>query len=463
MCLRPFPPVNANATVLALALVFFWARAAAAHVASDGYLTLDLSASPALDGEWDLSVRDIDTVMPLRKVGAASGETSFRPSEVRDRKDDIMALALSHLVVEADGAACPLTGKDMRLTERSGRPYVSLSFVARCSHDPDVLGVGYSLFFDTDPQHHGLARILDGDHTRSIIFSARYRREDIPRRTSTKSSGFASAVLGGLAHIATGADHLLFLVALLLPCVLTKDADGWRPAGTLRGVALTVLKVVTAFTVAHSLTLALAVTGVVRPLPRVIEPAIALSIVFAAVENLTGRAARGRWRTAFVLGLLHGFAFSSALVDLGLRGVALATTLVGFNLGIELGQLLLVLVVLPLLFGLRTWGGYRVWVLRLGSAAIALVACVWVVQRALPSDTLPAHASSAPALVRSPSARRGCSRDLPRRRAPRVCPGTRRSRGACTPAGSHPAGPRAVRRPAVRGVDPDAFGGAPPP
>lgn len=448
---------------MAVALVLLWGTLAAAHIASDGYLTLDLSTSPAIEGEWDLSVRDIDSVMPIRPPGAASEEGSFRPSEVRERKDAIMALALAHLVIEADGAPCPLTGKDMRLTERSDRPYVSLGFTARCPHDPDVLGVGYSLFFDTDPQHHGLARILDGDRTRSVIFSARYRREDIPRRTSTRSGGFPSAVLGGLAHIATGADHLLFLVALLLPCVLTREEGRWQPVGTFRGVAIAVLKIVTAFTLAHSLTLALAVTGVVRPLPRIIEPAIALSIVFAAVQNLAGRAVENRWPTAFALGLLHGFAFSSALVDLGLRGLALATTLVGFNLGIEVGQLLLVLVVLPLLFALRTWSGYPRWVLRLGSAAIAAVACVWVVQRALPSDTLPAHASSAPALVRSPSARRGRARDLPRRRASGICAGAWSSGSAGAPAGSHPAGSHAVRRPAVRGVDPDALGGAPPP
>jgi hypothetical protein len=166
--------------------------------------------------------------------------------------------------------------------------------------------------------------------------------------------------------------------------VLCFDSGAWRPVARFREAGIEVLKLVTAFTAAHSLTLSLAVLGVVRLPPRVVEPAIAASIVVAALLNLVRPAARGRWRLAFVLGLLHGFGFSAALVDLGLRGEELAITLLGYNAGVELGQVVVVALLLAAAFRLRAWPRYRRVVLAGGSVVIALVASVWLVQRALP-------------------------------------------------------------------------------
>jgi hypothetical protein len=143
-----------------------------------------------------------------------------------------------------------------------------------------------------------------------------------------------------------------------------------------------VAKVVTAFTVAHSITLSLAALSVVVLPSRLVESGIALSVLLAALNNLHPVVANGRWIAAFGFGLLHGFGFAGALHDLGLPAGSLALSLFGFNLGVEAGQLAIVVVFLPLAFLLRSTWAYRRMLFAGGSVAIAAIAVVWLVERA---------------------------------------------------------------------------------
>jgi len=146
---------------------------------------------------------------------------------------------------------------------------------------------------------------------------------------------------------------------------------------------------VTAFTVAHSITLSLAVLGLVHLPSRLVESAIAASVVVAAINNLWPLFAEGAWMVAFGFGLLHGFGFANALRDLGLQHGQLALTLFGFNLGVEIGQLAIVAVFLPLALSLRHLLFYQRFVLRFGSAAIIMVASTWLAERVLDFKWLP--------------------------------------------------------------------------
>jgi hypothetical protein len=172
-------------------------------------------------------------------------------------------------------------------------------------------------------------------------------------------------------------------MALLLPSVLRRRLAGarWQPADHFGEVLRDVLTVVTAFTLAHSITLILSSLGWVRLPVRLVETAIALSVAVAALNNLV-RGVDARWAVAFALGLLHGFGFSNVLLDVGLPGRHLVAALLGFNLGVELGQLAVVAAFLPLAFLVRRSRGYRV-ALWLASAAMVAVALYWSVQRAL--------------------------------------------------------------------------------
>ena len=214
-------------------------------------------------------------------------------------------------------------------------------------------------------------------------------------------TGFVPFVREGIHHIATGYDHLLFLAALLLPAVLRRAPGGWEPVTSLRSATGHVMQVVTAFTLAHSSTLALAALGVARPPTRLIESAIAASVVYAALLNLrrgdpaaasttpSRHAAARRVAMPLAFGLVHGFGFANALGELGLTGSALVAPLVGFNLGVEAGQLVAVAVFLPVAFVLRRTTFYRHGVVPVGSVGIALVAMAWLVDRAFDLRFMP--------------------------------------------------------------------------
>jgi hypothetical protein len=187
-------------------------------------------------------------------------------------------------------------------------------------------------------------------------------------------------------HIWIGFDHILFLLSLLLPAVLLVRKD--QGAQTLRDASIDVLKVVTAFTLAHSITLTLASLQVLSLPSRWVEAAIAASVIVAALNNLFPLFRGNRPAAAFVFGLIHGFGFASVLADLGLPQGALALSLLGFNVGVELGQLAIVALFLPLAWLTRRTWFYRQ-LMTTGSVAIALIATVWLVERTFDLKVLP--------------------------------------------------------------------------
>ncbi len=214
---------------------------------------------------------------------------------------------------------------------------------------------------------------------------------DISADADAPPSSFGGFVREGVHHILIGYDHILFLLSLLLPSVWIRSRvhdsrtglahTRWVPSTDLRRASTNVLKVVTAFTVAHSITLALAVFDIVNPPSRWVESIIAASVVLAALNNIWPVISEARWKLTFVFGLVHGFGFASALKDAGLAHGALVGPLVGFNVGVEIGQLCIVAVVLPIAWSLRGTRTYR-GAFAGGSLAIATVAGLWLVQRA---------------------------------------------------------------------------------
>jgi hypothetical protein len=239
-----------------------------------------------------------------------------------------------------------------------------------------ALTIGYRLFADLDPQHKGLLRLTHDGVTTTAIFDPAHAQQRLSLSAPDQLQQFSAYVRDGVWHIWIGYDHILFLLSLLLPAVLLA-----APADNLRGAFIDVLKVVTAFTLAHSLTLTLASLSLVSLPSRLVESAIAASVILAAVNNLYPLFRGRRPWAAFGFGLIHGFGFASVLIDLGLPKESLLVSLFGFNLGVEIGQLCIVAVFLPLAFLLRrTWLYRRL--LTGGSVAIALVALVWFIERA---------------------------------------------------------------------------------
>jgi hypothetical protein len=315
-----------------LFLAFFLAPAsAAAHV-------VNLSQS-----DFTVSGANVHALVVFAKPDAArlgkmdpDNDGVVTPAELEASQDVFRALVEEGIDVTADGVRCPATLEGGGDTEGDG---FGLSIGFACALPPRELGIALPLLRALLPGHRHLLRVQAGGASEQAVLTPDQPRLDL--RISGASADappprsgavLRDAVRLGVAHILTGWDHLLFLLALLL------GTRGLRP------IALAV----SAFTLAHSLTLALAALDVVAPSPRFVEPAIAASIAYVAFENVWCPGAPHRWRLAFVFGLVHGFGFAGSLRALALGLDRLLPTLVGFNLGVEVGQLLVMAALVPL-------------------------------------------------------------------------------------------------------------------
>lgn len=182
-------------------------------------------------------------------------------------------------------------------------------------------------------------------------------------------------------HILTGYDHMLFLLCLLLPAVMRRTATGWQPVERLSQAVMPVAVIVTAFTVAHSMTLALAALKLMSLPSSFVEPTIAVTIILAAVDNVKPIFGGHRGIVTFLFGLIHGFGFAGVLGELDLPPVQFAWALFQFNLGIELGQLFIVSIAVSCLFLFRQNGRYPRWVIQGGSAAAIGIGALWLIER----------------------------------------------------------------------------------
>jgi hypothetical protein len=358
-----------------IALVTLLASTSAqAHKPSDSYLTMSVAQGGSdVAVRWDVALRDLDYVLQLDR----DNDGALTWGEIRQRTDDITKYATANLTLSNKDKPCALTtAAPLQLDKHSDGTYAVLTLNATC---------GATLVQWLPPGEKEALSVILGTETAT---------QSLPFQPPSAWETFQQYVVEGAFHIWIGYDHILFLLSLLLPAVLIfrrNDTNTSKklfgnsqilPAASFWAAVKEVLKVVTAFTLAHSITLSLAALGVVSLPSRWVESAIAASIIVAAIQNIRGVVDSKRWVMAFGFGLIHGFGFASVLADLGLPKNALITALVGFNVGIEGGQLAIVAVFMPLAFWLRSTKFYQVQVFKWGSVLIALLALYWFVQRA---------------------------------------------------------------------------------
>ena len=366
------------ARAVAMAWLVLMAGTALAHKSSDSYLTVQ-ARGDQVSVQWDIALRDIQFATGLD----ANGDDQITWGELQQKQRELQAWASSRLSLQR-GGACTFTPQALQVGEHTDGGYAVLAWSGRCPQQHGPLSIQYSLLFDLDTQHRGLLKLdLDGV-THSAVLGPQSGVMQFAEAT-TAGAQFVQYLWQGVWHIWIGFDHILFLLALLLPAVLLRRrwgrGSGVHGVSRFKDASLSVLAVVTAFTLAHSITLSLAALQIISLPSRLVESAIAASVVFAAANNLVPMV-QGRWLMAFFFGLIHGFGFASVLTELGLPTGALAVSLVGFNLGVELGQLAIVAVFLPLAFVLRHTPFYQRGVLVGGSWVALLVALAWFVERA---------------------------------------------------------------------------------
>ena len=339
-------------------------RAVQAHPIPFSYLDLRIN-----DGqiEGTLVAHIVDLAHDLN---VALPETLLDPKIADSKRDAIREIVKSRLVLVADGQ--PVDSELLGIEMLSDRQALSVGLKLNTTTKPSALRIQCALF-PYDPQHQTFLNVYEDDKLiHQEIFTADHQM--IVYYTGGRQSWISVCekfIPAGIYHIFTGPDHILFIVGLLL----------------MGGTLLRLLSIVTAFTLAHSITLSLAALSVVNPPARLIEPAIALSIVYVGIDNLmvgkTGRDVRA-W-IAFFFGFVHGFGFAGVLKEFGLPRQALGWSLFSFNFGVEIGQACIVIVVASLLAALRKRNpalGRRVMIV--GSVCVIAAGAFWFVQRVLP-------------------------------------------------------------------------------
>lgn len=345
---------------------------------SPGISVVELEITPrALIAEINIARTSVDRLVKTleQEVSRPSGQKPSSPLERIAR--EIVELRVDGRRVQPDDAAVDASAED-------GVRFELLFHVERArtlelrSPMIEALGRGHRQLVSVLTEH-GLAssELLSADNAALVI--------DWPS-SSDAGRPFLGFFVEGVWHIWVGFDHILFLMALLLPVVLTRADGRWMAVAALKPVLLTVAAVVTAFTIAHSLTLTLAALGWVRPPPRWVEPVIAATVIVAALNNVCPLVQGRRWLVAFGLGLVHGFGFAGVLEDIGLPAGAMVPALAGFNIGVELGQLAIVLLLVPGAYAIRSTWLYQRVLLVGGSAVVAIVALVWLIERTLEHD-----------------------------------------------------------------------------
>ncbi len=377
-----------------LAMTIVAAPIAQAHKPSDAYIELE-SRGNQIQMRWDIALRDLDLLLDLDSN--RDGQLSW--AEVRRRHAEIGRAGLEAMSLQSSKGACKTGPVSHALVQHSDGVYAVLSLELECPSKADQVELSYRMFRELDPSHRAI--IKHGDGSTVVTPDGKPVKLNLsgalvatpggggPANALTASSSLLSHIQNGMHHILVGWDHLAFIVLMVLPAVLRRHQGRWQAESDARASLKVILLTVTAFTLAHSITLSASVLQWLTPPSRWVESAIALSILVAAAMNLLGTRQARWWPVALLFGLVHGFGFASALNDAGLDGGSLAWGLLGFNLGVELGQLVFIAMLWPLIWftrNIRLWSQAAVPAL---SSLLAIAGGIWLLERLFLINLLP--------------------------------------------------------------------------
>jgi hypothetical protein len=324
-------------------------------------------------GEWLLALRDLE-----RMVGIdANQDGKLTAGEITQRNREMTTYARTQLFAYTpDKEKCTTNLETGAAVILDDVIYWRWPFTIACPDKKIAAELHYTALFAEDASHRAITKwhVPTQKTAQVLIFSPQQQEMEL-RQTSTTTSQLLSLCGEGVLHILQGYDHLLFLLALLAPAILARPAL----AVALRHL----LGVITAFTAGHSITLAIATLSGWSPPSRLVEIAIAVTVIVAGINIVLPLFRDSSWRIALLFGLVHGFGFASALRDLELAPSQLALSLLGFNLGVETGQLLVIALVMPLagLLVKKFGAGYKTQLACAFSAVLA--GSVWLVERTM--------------------------------------------------------------------------------
>lgn len=369
------------AVFFGLLLVALFTGPAGAHAGDQSYLYLDFGNS--LTARFQMPLEDVADGLGI-DIGGSDDE---KAAGIAANADALRVYAEESFTLGADGAEFEAEFVEIGLFEET--TYVEVVFLIKTGDSiPEVLEVRLEPFFDEIDDRDALLLVsndwergvVDNDSEHLLRFTPDSREQTLTLGAASSWQNFTTSVGAGLDHIRTGPDHMLFIIALLLPSVLIWMPE-WKPSPSFGAALWRVTKIMTVFTIAHSVTFTLAGAGVVpTPSARITESIIALSIVATALHNLRPVFRDREWLIAFVFGLFHGFGFASLVQSLDVSLKTQLVSLAGRNIGIELGQLIVVLLMFPALYLLRVTQSYLPF-FRIASVLLGLAGLGWMLER----------------------------------------------------------------------------------
>lgn len=343
------------------------------HSSSEAYLSLQVQGKQA-QGAWEFSLRDLEFVVGLD--ANADGKISWQ--DIKQRQSVVQQYILSGITILQEQQACTVTPGEIMLNERAGNVFLHQPVEVNCPAYIQQLQVRYQLFFEQDTRHHAIWLFAAEGANMTRISSIDNAELSIDFSSASNQQGFLEFLWQGIWHIWIGLDHILFLVLLMLS--VENSLTGLKQSVN-RQRAIRMLKTVTAFTLAHSLTLAMAATGWLALPSAWVESVIALSVVLAGLNVLFKWVKERLWWFAFVFGLIHGFGFASVLLDLSFNKQQLIQTILAFNIGVEAGQLVIVALAIPVLAMLSRMNKPGQYIKHMTTTGVIMLASVWFVQR----------------------------------------------------------------------------------
>lgn len=348
-----------------------------AHQLSDSYLRISaLDETPTYQARWHLGLRDLEMAVGLDNN--YNGEITW--GEVLNQEQAIKQYAQSSLGVRQQQTACLLEFVPIAMEKLNSGIFITLDFTIICTNDTP-LTVTYAPLFELDQSHRGIIIYTDSNGEQVSVASPDNKILLLNTENTPALTTFFQFIKQGIWHIWIGFDHILFLLALLLPSVLQRKDNTWQAHSNVKPVLSDVISIVTTFTIAHSITLIAATLQWVNLSIGLVELIIALSVSIAGLHIMFPIAHHRRWLFAFIFGLIHGFGFASVLNDLELPSQAFWTSIVGFNLGVEVGQLVIVSILLPIIYGIRNTSIYQQWLMPASASLMIIIGSLWAIER----------------------------------------------------------------------------------
>jgi len=371
---------------LQVVLTLLYAGVVQAHSLGESYIYLDVSED-SLSGRFEIRLEDLSKIFPLDTdrdgeiteqeflAESAAVQKYLAPRLVFYSPDQVHPISVTHSEVRDYGVA---NFALVHFQVPSLKP-VPLQVETEYQYLLDGFESSYRslLVIENNPR----TGTTDNESQVSLIFGPGTERQNLSLIGTPWQEVMSAFVKHGVWHIWIGFDHILFIISLLLPSVLVLRDKGWEPGRDFKSAFVYVVKVVTLFTVAHTVTLSLSALEIIKLPVRLVEVVIAASIIVVALNNIFPVFNRRIWWVVFGFGLFHGLGFANVLAPLGAERSSLLTALIGFNVGVEIGQLAIIALVFPLLFTIRHWRAYQAVVLRGLSGVMILIAAFWMAQR----------------------------------------------------------------------------------